>query len=212
MGGSNVTNTVYNNGVINISSVTGNVVITISAVIIPSTSTFTALTPTMLARTETNKMLYYYKFDNVESIDTSDTTKIIQSADWRCGVYDCSNLNTVTIKRKVTAKSYNGVDTFLAFNHFPIMYTYNSDKTQVGTTDVCYKAFRLDATGYDNSINIGDILEYELTINPNYPYIVATLNGGKQDASTDINDYIDEDGYILFNTSAIDPLIVGIKE
>lgn len=212
MGEVDVTSTVYNSGSINIPSVTGNIVISVSAIIIPSTPTFTALTPTMLARPSTNKMLYYYLFDNVESIDTSDTSKISKNASWRYGVYDCSNLSTVTIKRKVNKKSYSGSDVFLAFNQFPTMYTYNADATQVGTTDVCYKAFNLPSTGYDNSINVGDILEYELTINADYPYIVSILSGTKNESSTDINDYIDENGYINFTTGTIDPLIVGIKE
>lgn len=212
MGEVDVTSTVYNSGSINIPSVTGNIVISVSAIIIPSTPTFTALTPTMLARPLTNKMLYYYLFDNVESIDTSDTSKISKNASWRYGVYDCSNLSTVTIKRKVNKKSYSGSDVFLAFNQFPTMYTYNADATQVGTTDVCYKAFNLPPTGYDNSINVGDILEYELTINADYPYIVSVLSGTKNESSTDINDYIDENGYINFTTGTIDPLIVGIKE
>lgn len=212
MGEVDVTSTVYNSGSINIPSVTGNIVISVSAIIIPSTPTFTALTPTMLARPSTDKMLYYYLFDNVESIDTSDTSKISQNASWRYGVYDCSNLSTVTIKRKVNKKGYSGSDVFLAFNQFPTMYTYNADATQVGTTDVCYKAFNLPPTGYDNSINVGDILEYELTINADYPYIVSVLSGTKNESSTDINDYIDENGYINFTTGTIDPLIVGIKE
>lgn len=212
MGEVDVTSTVYNSGSINIPSVTGNIVISVSAIIIPSTPTFTALTPTMLARPLTDKMLYYYLFDNVESIDTSDTSKISQNASWRYGVYDCSNLSTVTIKRKVNKKGYSGSDVFLAFNQFPTMYTYNADATQVGTTDVCYKAFNLPPTGYDNSINVGDILEYELTINADYPYIVSVLSGTKNESSTDINDYIDENGYINFTTGTIDPLIVGIKE
>lgn len=155
-----------------------------------------AVIPELYCRTQTGEMAYYYYAEDIDTLDTSDTSQILQDATYRMLCFDCSNASTVRLKRNVLAKGYSNPPIIYAFNHKPILYPYISDVTASPTSDAAYKFITFPLTGYNNNINVGDVVtvgDYEL--NSDYKWLVIKPTGTNSDSSTEVADYVDENGF-----------------
>lgn len=175
------------------------------------TATFTAnvsdvelveIVPTLLTRTEQSKFNYAYTFDDYDSVDTTDKSKIKQTGDWRWLCFDCTNARKIRVKRYINQLTYGSAGyPLLAYNNEPdVAQKWLSDPSTSDTSDVCVTfPMAFSASAYlDSKPGVGDAVTVgDFEINEGFKYLVIRHphNMNDNNAPTDLDSYKNEDGY-----------------
>lgn len=189
----------------------GSVTITATTVENGKTATFSLtvigteleeVIPTVLIRDVQDHMNYAYLFDDYDSIDVSDKSKIKATSYWRMLAFDCSRASKINIKRYVNSLSWSGITLLYASNQIPnLEQEYISDSTASDTSEIRFPFVKLEATGYTNPNPVaGDIIDvgdYELKDGYKYLVLIEPFNMNSSGASVNLEDYKNEDGYYI---------------